>query len=424
MKNSRRQFIKTSGLVIAGTGIVPVFLESCKNDKGEAGTQPQFENMVKNVIPLEKSDFAARIENARKQLVVNGFDALYIEGGTNMKYFFNISWWLSERVFGAFIPAKGEVVWICPAFETERAMEQIPAGNRIYSWEEHESPYIIMKSIIKDLGISNGKLAMDPDVRSFVVEGIRRESGVQAVDGSVITQSCRALKSEKEIAFMDLANRITKLALQYGFMKMHEGMTKEELGRLFSDAHRQMGTSGGGGPAFGFTTAFPHGTKQNKNLSKGDIVLVDAGCSVEGYESDVSRTVVFGEPTDRQKKVYDAVLKAQQAAFAAVKPGVACGDIDLAARKVIEDMGFGTGYKYFAHRLGHGIGLDGHEYPYLVKDNPLKLAPGMTFSNEPGLYLYGEFGVRIEDCFAVTEDGYKLLGGMAAVSVDKPFGTA
>jgi Xaa-Pro dipeptidase len=421
MKNTRRQFIKTGGLTIVASGIVPAFISSCVDEKASS-VNNVFASLVKDVKPLSDADYMARLENARKHLSDNKIDALFIEGGTNLKYFFNMSWWLSERVFGAIITAPGKTVWFCPAFETERAKEQIPSGDKIYAWEEHESPFILMGKIVKDLGISMGKLAVCPNVRSFVTEGFMREAGVRIVDGSVITESCRAIKTEIEISYMDLANRITKLALQYGFSKMHAGMTKGELASLFSEAHTQMGVSGGGGPSFGFTSAFPHGTSQNRDLNDGDIVMVDAGCSVEGFKSDVTRTIVFGKQSDRQRKVFDVVLKAQQAAFKAVKPGVACGEIDLAARKVIDDAGFGPEYKYFAHRLGHGIGLDGHEYPYLVKGNPLLLRPGMTFSNEPGIYLYGEFGIRIEDCFVVKEDGANVLGGMQTTSVDRPFG--
>lgn len=422
MRNSRRHFIKIGGLTIVGTGMVSAFITACRDEKNRSATEIAFNNMVKDVVPPDQNDYLMRIENSRKALLENNIDAIFIEGGTNLKYFFNISWWLSERVFGAIITSRGKTVWICPAFETERAKEQIPQGEKIYTWEEHESPYRLMGTIIKELGISTGKLAMCPNVRSFVTEGFIRDAGIQIVDGSVVTESCRAVKTEKEIGYMDLANRITKLALQYGFGKMHEGMTRSELSLLFSDAHSQMGVSGGGGPSFGMYSAFPHGTARSKNLEKGDVVLVDAGCSVEGYRSDVTRTVVFGKPSDRQKMVYEVVLKSQQAAFKAVRPGITCGEIDLAARKVMEDSGFGPGYRYFAHRLGHGIGLDVHEYPYLVKNNPLIIQSGMTFTNEPGIYLYGEFGIRIEDSFAVRDDGPFVLGAMEATSIDKPFG--
>jgi Xaa-Pro dipeptidase len=422
MRNSRRQFIKIGGLTIVATGIVPAFISACKDNNQGSATEKAFNSLVKEIVPIERAEYLMRIENARRSLSENNIDAIFIEGGTNLKYFFNISWWLSERVFGAVIPARGNTVWICPSFETERAKEHIPQGDKIYTWEEHESPFRLMRSIIKDLGISSGKLAMCPNVRSFVAEGFIRDVGTQIVDGSIITEWCRAVKTEKEIAFMDLANKITKLALQYGFGKMHEGMTKGELADLFADAHSQMGASGGGGPSFGSFSAFPHGTAQNKNLEKGDVVLVDAGCLIEGYHSDVTRSVVFGKPSDRQKRVFEVVLKSQQAAFNAVRPGIPCGDIDFAARKVMEDSGFGPGYKYFRHRLGHGIGLDVHEYPYLVKNNPLIIKPGMTFTNEPGIYIYDEFGIRIEDSFAVKEDGPYVLGAMQTTAIDRPFG--
>jgi Xaa-Pro dipeptidase len=422
MNNTRRQFIKTGGITIVAAGIVPAFISSCKDEKKPAPEAKAFTSMVKDVTPLSEADYLSRLENAYRYLKENKIDGLYIEGGINLKYFFNMSWWLSERVFGSIILATGKTVWVCPAFETERAKEQIPAGDKIYSWDEHESPYKLINKIVKDLGISGGKLAMCPNTRSFVVEGFIRDAGIQIVDGSIITESCRAVKTEKEIGYMDLANRITKMAIQYGFGKLQLGMTKADAGVFFGEANAQMGVSGGGNPSFGFTTAYPHGTSQRRDLTDGDVVQIDTGCSIEGFKSDVTRTIIFGKPTDRQKQVFDVVLKAQQAAFKAVRPGVACGDIDRAARKVVEDAGFGPGYKYFAHRLGHGIGLEGHEFPYLVKDNPLLLKPGMTFSNEPGIYLYGEFGIRVEDCFVVKEDGPYVLGGMQTTDIDKPFG--
>jgi Xaa-Pro dipeptidase len=184
-----------------------------------------------------------------------------------------------------------------------------------------------------------------------------------------------------------------------------------------------MGANGGSFPLFGTMSAFPHGTKEIRKLSDGDIILNDGGCSVERYRSDVTRTIVFGKPTDKQKRVFDLVLKAQRTAMKAVRPGVTCESVDHAARKVIDDGGFGPGYKFFGHRLGHGIGMEGHEYPYLVKGNDLKMEPGMTFSNEPGIYIYGEFGVRLEDCFVVTPEGGRYLGGMLTGSLDSPFST-
>ena len=416
MKTSRRHFIKIGGISLAASGMVSGLLGSSCSE------QSSFVNEISDIEGLNENDYKQRIDKLIKSMTKEGIDALFIEGGTNLKYFFNISWWLSERTFGAIVNTKGDPVWVCPAFELERASEQIPDNHEIRTWDEHESPFKLFSSIIDDLGLSDAKIAMGPNVRSFISQAVRRELPSNLEDGSMAVNMVRAVKTEKELAYMDLANRITKKAYKYAFERLRAGMTREEIASDVSFAHSEMGVSGGGGPQLGFTSAFPHGTRQRRDLHDGDIVLVDGGCSIEGFRSDVTRTVVFGEPSDKQKKVFDIVLKAQQEAHKAVRPGVTCGEIDRAARKVIEDAGFGPGYKYFAHRLGHGIGMDGHEYPYLVKDNPLLLEPGMTFSNEPGIYIYGEFGVRIEDCFAVTEDGAMMLGGMLTTGIDKPFG--
>jgi len=421
MKNTRREFIKIGGLSVAATGLVSPFLKSCM-DENEQDIDTGLKNMIVGVKPLEEDDYMHRLDRLIESMVVNDIEALFMEGSTNLRYFFNVSWWLSERTFGPIINVKKEPVWVCPEFELERAKEQIPEGHEIRTWKEHESPFDLVAAIVRDMGIDKRKVSVGPSVRSFISEGFQRSLGTDLPDGSMAVNMVRAVKTEKELAFMDLANMITKKAYKYGFSKLEEGMTREELGNNIRFAHSQMGASGSGGPYFGFTSAYPHGTRQERRLHDGDIVLVDGGCSVEGFRSDVTRTIVFGNASDRQREVFDVVLKAQQEAHKAIKPGISCGAIDLVARKVIEDAGFGPGYKYFAHRLGHGIGMDGHEYPYLVKDNPLLLQPGMTFSNEPGIYIYGEFGVRIEDCFAVTGDGAKMLGGMLTEDIEHPFG--
>jgi Xaa-Pro dipeptidase len=318
---------------------------------------------------------------------------------------------------------KKDPIWVCPAFELKRAKERIPEGHEIRTWEEHKSPFKLIGGIMADLGAGGGKLALGPTVRSFVPYALKKDApALQLVDGAVVTEGCRGIKTKKELGYMDLANKITKLAYREGFVNLREGMSRGDLGGLIRKAHQQMGVSGGGGPLFGPSSAFPHGTMTQRTLQDGDIILVDGGCGVEGFRADVTRTIVFGKPSDKKRKVWETVRKAQVAAHRAVRPGVACEDIDRAARKVVDDAGFGPDYKSFAHRVGHGIGMEGHEYPYLVRGNKLKLQPGMTFSNEPGIYLYGEFGVRIEDCFVVTEDGARFLGGMESTAIDKPFG--
>jgi Xaa-Pro dipeptidase len=418
MSITRRSFIKTGTVSLAALSLDP----SAVAAQAPAAT-PALTNLATGVEPLTPEDFAARQEKARRLLADRGFDALFVGGGTNLLYFTKVGWWLSERVFGVLLSPKKDPVWVCPAFEVERAKELVPAGQEIRTWEEHESPYDLIGGVLKDLGAATGKLATAPDLRAFEIHGLRRTlTANQIVDGAPVTEGCRGVKTAKEIAYLDLANRITKLAYREGFKTLREGMTTRDLAGAIAMATQKLGSQGGGGPQFGPNTAFPHGSQVQRNLQAGDAVLVDGGCGIEGYRSDVTRTVVFGKPSDKQKRVWDIVRDAQKAALAAARPGATCESVDRAARKVVEDAGFGPGYKYFAHRLGHGIGMEGHEYPYLVKGNTLKLEPGMTFSNEPGIYIYGEFGIRTEDCMVVTESGARHLGGLEAVSIDRPIG--
>jgi len=418
MSFTRRDFMKIGGLSIAAHG----FADQLLADTNSSSRQ-QLKNMVEGVEPLVEADYLRRNEKARRLMGENKIDGLFLTGSTNMQYFFNLTWGRSERTFGVVICRNRPPVWICPDFEAERASERIPKGQEMRTWHEHESPYKLIADVIRETSGSDARLAIGPTVRSFVLHGLKTDaSWLNLTDGEIITGGCRAVKTEKELGYMDLANRITKLAYREGFKSMREGMSTGDLSSAISSAHRRMGVSGSGGPQFGPNSAFPHGSNIRRTLQDGYIVLVDGGCSVEGFRSDVSRTVVFGKPTDRQKRVWDIVRKAQVEAHKAIHPGVTCESIDAVARKVIEDAGFGPDYKYFAHRLGHGIGMEGHEYPYLVRNNKLKLQPGMTFSNEPGIYIYGEFGVRIEDCFCVTQDGAQFLGGMESTAIDKPFG--
>lgn len=415
---SRRNFIKIGGISLTAFGFAKSLFSS-----PDPLIKQELKNMVKGIDPLNQKDFTARRVKAKRFMAEYGIDALFLTGSVNLNYFTNVRWGRSERTFGVAIKRKGDPVWICPAFEMKRASERIPEGHEIRTWEEHESPYELIAGVMKDAGNAAGKLAVGPTVRSFVLHGLRRDAPeLELVDGAVITENCRVIKTEKEIGYMDLANNITKLAYRRGFQHLHEGMTRQELGGFIREAHQKMGVSGGAGAQFGQNSAFPHGSLTRRDLHANDIVLVDGGCSVEGYRSDVTRTVVYGKPSDKQRKVWNIVRKAQKAAHKAVCPGVACEEVDKAAREVIEDAGFGPDYKYFSHRLGHGIGMEGHEYTYLVRGNKTQLQPGMTFSNEPGIYIYGEFGVRIEDCFVVTEDGARFLGGMEATAIDKPFG--
>jgi Xaa-Pro dipeptidase len=415
---SRRSFLKVGGLTVSAAGIVSEMLS-----RPAFAQDTKLQNMVTGVKPIAPEDYEERLEQARKIMAKNKMDALFVSGGSDMGYFSPVNWFISERTFGAIINRKGKTIWVWPSFEAESAREMIPKDQELRTWEEHENPFALIGGVMKDLASPSGRLGLAPATRSFIVFGLRKDvPDVELVNGAVVTEGCRGIKSPKEIAYMDLANKITKLAYIEGFKQLKEGMTPRDLSGAMSAAHQQMGVRGNGGPQFGQNTAFPHGSKVVRTLHDGDVVMVDGGCSVEGYQSDVTRSIVFGKVSERQKQVWDIVKRAQSAALKAAHPGVLCEEIDKAARKVIEDAGFGPGYKYFSHRLGHGIGMDGHEYPYLVKGNSLKLQPGMTFSDEPGIYIYGEFGIRTEDCFVVTDDGARFLGGMEAVAIDKPFG--
>ena len=412
---NRRDFLKISGLSLP---LLAHKLSGSQMFPPVSTSGP--DSLTANVKPLGPEEYEGRRERARALMAAQGLDGVFLPGGINLVYFTTVNWWSSERTFGAILRKKGDPIWVCPAFELERAKENVPSGQEVRVWEEHESPYKLIGGIVRDSG--GRRLGLAPNVNAFQVYGLQQDAaGIELVDGGPVTDGCRGTKTEKEIAFLDLANRITKLAFREAFAALREGMSQRDLAGATAAAHAKLGAQGGGGPQFGLGTAFPHGSRIPGKLQDGTIIMVDGGCGVEGYRSDVTRTIVFGKPTDKMLGIWDVIKKAQTAALKAARPGVTCEDVDAAARKVVEEAGYGPGYKYFAHRVGHGIGLEGHEYPYLVKGNTLKLEPGMTFSNEPGIYVYGEFGVRTEDCMVITEDGARYLGGMEALAIDRPF---
>ncbi|MGC8745862.1 MAG: M24 family metallopeptidase [Candidatus Saccharicenans sp.] len=416
---SRRKFLEVSGLTaLTLSGAAKLFSSTLDL---QANQDKKLEQLLKNIKPLDNEDYANRLEKAARLISEQKVGAFFVEPGPSLQYFTGVNWWRSERTFGAVLIPGRLPVWVCSKFEEERAREMIPVEQEIRTWEENESPFQLIKTILSDYG-QNKILAIEPSTRAFIIYGIKKEAPeIEIVDGSYVSNNCRGIKTEKEILYLEAANRITKLAYRQAFQKLKEGLWPEELADLIRQEHRKFGISGSGGPSFGQNSAFPHGSRKVRPLHYGDVVLVDGGGQVQGYNSDVTRSLVFGQPTDQMRKVWEIVKKAQSAALKACRPGVACEEVDRAARRVIEEAGYGPGYKYFLHRLGHGIGLEGHEYPYLVQGNKLKIQPGMTFSNEPGIYIYGQFGIRIEDCMVVTEDGARILGGLEAVSIDQPF---
>jgi Xaa-Pro aminopeptidase len=376
---------------------------------------------------ISQEERLARQEKARALMETNDLDGVLLMEGTSLNYFTGIRWWGGERMFAMVLPAKGSAFYVCPAFEAERAREQIakaPEGNQadLRIWQEDENPYQRIAQGLKDREILTGKVGMEETVRFVFREGIEKAAPqLKLVSATPVTAGCRMIKSRAELDLMQLACNVTLTAYAAVYQAVHDGMTQFELAKLIEAAHDRLGFPGDALVEVGEYSAFPHGSVQPQVIREGVPILVDGGCKVEGYQSDITRMLVIGTPPDKLKKVFEIVHRAQSAALAAARPGVECGSVDAAARKVISDSGYGPDYKFFTHRLGHGIGMDGHEWPYLVRGNSLKLAPHMTFSDEPGIYIRGEFGVRLEDDMHITENGAELFTAQSP-SLEHPFG--
>jgi len=378
--------------------------------------------------PIGNEERAARLDQARRLMAETRIDALLLAGGTSLRYYTNIEWGLSERLLALVLPHAGDAFLVCPAFERDRAMEQVaasPLGPRteVLTWEEDESPYRLVADGLRTRGIAGGTLGVEETMRYVFADGVTKAlPALTVTSGTPVTAGCRMVKSKAELDLMRLASSVTLRAYEAAYRALRPGMTQTEFAALVRLAHERLGFSGGAGVQVGPYSALPHGSTTPQTIRDGTILLIDGGCSVGGYASDLSRTFVLGTATDKMKRVFDVELRAQTAALKAARPGVECQAVDAAARRLIEDAGFGPGYRYFTHRVGHGIGMDGHEWPYLVKGNTLPLAPGMTFSDEPGIYIRGGFGVRLEDDMVITENGAELLTPQS-LSLEAPFGT-
>jgi Xaa-Pro dipeptidase len=360
--------------------------------------------------PISEAERAQRRSKAQQLMQGSNVHALLIEPGPGLDYFAGLRWGRSERLFGLLLPRSGDAVVICPAFERERAESQINQRFGIRVWQEDESPYALVAATMRDWGAATGTLAVESSARLFVADALAKlRPALSVVSGDSITQACRGIKDAHEIEIMRHANRVTIEAYRATLQTLQEGMTQSELHTHLRQAFQQLGYSGGALVLFGESSAYPHGLEQPRALARGQVVLIDGGTAVHGYASDITRTVAFGEPSAEAVKVFDIVREAQRRALAAARPGKTAGEIDTVARAYITAQGYGPGYKYFTHRLGHGIGLEGHEWPYLVKDSTVVLRPGMSFSNEPGIYQYGKFGVRLEDIMVITTNGAELL---------------
>jgi len=434
--SSRRNFLRNAGAGLALTpGVVSVLTPGTLVGQGIAASNSPaslppsiaaLKSMKDRAKPITIDERRARIEQARRLMTEHRIDALMLMGGTSLVYFSNIRWGGGERLFALILPAKGEPFFVCPAFERDRAAEQIAqspfAGSGdVRTWEEDESPYMRVAEGLRDRGLSSCRLGMEETVHYVFSDGVGKAApGVNIVSGTPVTAGCRMRKSDHEIELMRLATQVTITAYEAAWRALQPGMTQRQLQRLIGAAYSQLGFPGEASVNVGTYSAVPHGSIQPQTIHEGEIVMIDDGCMVEGYASDITRTFVLGKPTDKMRQVFDIVHRAQKAALATAHPGVEAQAVDAAARQVIADAGYGPDYKFFKHRLGHGMGMDGHEWPYLVRGNTLKLEPNMTFSDEPGVYIHGEFGVRLEDGLHVLDNGAELFTGQSA-SLEEPF---
>jgi Xaa-Pro dipeptidase len=380
-------------------------------------------SLTKAAKPISKEERLARIGKLQRLMGEQGVGALIVESGSTLEYFTGVQWRRSERTTAAVIPAQGETVLVTPAFEEPSVRETLAVGGEVRPWNEHESPFAVLAGALKDRGAGSGRIAFEDTTRLYIVDGVKAAApSLGVVSGTALVRACRLIKSPAELALMQAANDVTLAALRHVHAHARVGMSPGEIGAMMDAATVALG----GAPEFALVlineaSAYPHGSHQAQTLREGSVILMDVGCAVHGYQSDISRTWVMGSPTARHRKVWDTVKRGQEIALATARPGSPVGAIDDAVRAYYEKEGWGPGYRLpgLSHRTGHGIGLDGHEPPYLVHGDATPLEPGMCFSDEPGIYIPGEFGIRLEDCWRMTETGPKLFTPFAR-SIDDP----
>ena len=433
---SRRGFLQAASA--ASIGALPLSLSA--KDQTPAPALPSAFSALKplgpRVRPITTAEFGERLQHAQQLMSATPspaaqtsteaahYDALFFAPGSSLYYFTGIRWGLSERLLGLVIPRTGNPIIVVPAFEEGRLREKLHFPFEVRAWQEDESPTRLAAAALADRGIRAGRIGVEETVGFTFSDHLRQAApNFEYVSADPITIACRAHKSAHELELMRLACDATFDVFRAVFASLKEGMSQEEIAQLVESGFAKMDLQGGALVLLGPSAALPHGTVKPQTLKEGDVVLIDGGCKVEGYESDVTRTSVFGKPSEKITRAFEIVRKSQDAALDAARAGRLSGTVDDAARAVITGAGYGPDYKFFTHRLGHGIGLDGHEHPYLVRGSKTILEPGMTFSNEPGIYIPGEFGLRCEDDMVIAADGpAQLLTQRFAVSLDKPFG--
>lgn len=424
VSSTRRHFLRNS--MVLGAAALPLSqLAQAAPPPVEADLPESLralKSVASQVVPISNAERAARVEKAQQLMGKHGIDVVFIGAGSSLTYFTGMHWWNSERLTGVLLPRNGDPVYVTPEFERGRTLEQIKLGNDVRGWQEDEDPYALVAKVIRDMGHATGTVGMEETVPFFRAKGIMDAlPQARVVDAWPVTAGCRRVKSAAELALMKLANENTLAVYEAVWKALKPGMTEQDISGLIAMAYARTGLPGDASVNIGKYTASPHGSDQPQHLVEGTPIIFDGGCRAGGYTSDMTRTVVLGQPSDDIRRIFDIVLQAQTAALKTARPGVTMESVDAAARKVISDAGYGPDYRYFSHRLGHGIGIDMHEWDYLVRGNKHVLEPGMTFSDEPGIYIPEKFGARLEDILYVTEDGAALMTPQSP-SIDQPFG--
>ncbi len=426
MPISRRDLLKRGALL----GTASVLPELAAEPQRQAAQAPEafakLQPIRERIRPITTEEFQARVRHAQRLMTEArpAFAALYVTPGTSLYYYTGVSWALSERLLALIIPRTGDPAIACPAFEEGRLRELLRLRIDVLAWQEDENPSALVAKWLAGQGVRTGRVGIEETTRHTFFDALRRAApSLEYTSGDPITVGCRARKSAHELELMQLACWATLEAYQAVFASLREGLTQREIASLVAQGFERMGLSGGALVLLGEWAALPHGTTQPQQLREGQVVLIDGGTSVEGYASDVTRCTLLGKPSDKLRRAFDIVRAAQDAALAAAVAGKLSGSVDDAARGVITQAGYGPDYRFFTHRLGHGIGLDGHEHPYLVRGSKTILAPGMTFSNEPGIYVRGDFGIRLEDDMVIEPKGpARLLTPGFSESLEKPVG--
>ncbi|VAV96723.1 Putative dipeptidase [hydrothermal vent metagenome] len=382
-------------------------------------------DLAKTAKPISVKERLARVARVQELMRQQGVGALLLEAGSALVYFTGIRWRRSERFTGAIIPADGDIAVVTPYFEEPSVRESMSFGEDVRTWHEHENPFALVAGILKDRGLDGGKLAIEETVRHFIVVGVQQAAPkFEIVSGAPVTRGVRMFKSAAELALLQISSDITMAAYRAVYPQIAVGQSAQDISKMMNEAIAARGGQVKFTMALlGEASAYPHGTGKAQFIREGEVVLMDCGCSVHDYQSDISRSFVFGEPTKKQRKVWNTVKRGQELALETMQIGTEAGKVDDVVRAFYEQEGYGPGYKTpgLSHRLGHGIGMDGHEPVNFVHGETTALAPGMCFSNEPGIYIFGEFGIRLEDCLYITGAGPKLFSALSP-SIDTPFG--